>query len=533
MPNFSTRLNLDPLSTHTSGGSERTALRNGSYFNEEQLETSFAREMHAIQRYFSGNQAAYANYRRQIGQNDGNLRVISRKGYNQLSGITSSIRRGQAIGLSRIEFVTGGRGAPTFSYFPPKVTNSIKPFEEPPLFITMHSFGLGFDRRVLREATGSSARTVAIDPTTGHNPRRWVNGISTLLNPNATSNIPVRDSNGQIQRDANNNVIRRRVPNKSAIHHMISLRGDLVNSVSWDNECQHAGGRSDLRSLRVNAHSIGIEHEGWKALQPGKTRFETVVDQGPFSEEQLAIDAFIIRKLMAYTGHNYLRFLGFGGTAHENIRNRVTGCFNHFDTSTHHDPGADFFISPGYAVGSDISNYVNLDIPQHTKDRWDRWVARWYGDVPNGTRLSAYERIFSIAGRIRSFNLQTDVFDPALASGPIEVTPPAVTGTYTTRAAQRSARNRISGVDRAQRMQNQSRSDMFDESQSHTSNSAQAYADSTARLAQVTENGVKLPIVVNALGFNYSTGKWENHTTRSEPSTVQVNAQQNRGDVEE
>lgn len=507
------RANFPP--TDGSHRVSRLAARGSdSTLSLEQTQQTFASEINSVLRFHESNAAMLANRRAQLRQNPTGLRIISSVGYNQLlSASMGTPWDRRPTRLSSLEGQDDGRGEPVFRYIAPKTNEGMRRFRDGISFVVMHSFGRGFDISRIKD---NNVRSVRIDPATGHNPRRFANGLNTLLNPGALAG-----SNPHASR--------------AAIHHAVSLRGDLINSVSWDNRCIHGGGGSQrtmpnpagrgARPRRVpnpvpgpvdnasNDYSIGIEFEEWYLAQrPGVAR--EIQDHGPFSEEQFTIAAFVLRKLEAYTGQQFRRFLGSEETGlYDQIRARTVGCYCHKDTSTHADPGAEFFLPQGFEL-----NVTDLRTQPALSGRRGAWEERfeiWWSDVPRGTKISAWDRIFSKMERLRSFDVRSEVFNPALGRGPINLGSPSVTGSYTVAAAQASAQNRLSGVDRAQQMQGASRSGLYSAAQGANSAIQTALATQAGRLAAITEGSLRLPVIVNALGFDFSTGLWVNNTTEN------------------
>lgn len=505
--------NLQPVAgTHRAGNIARRGTQGvNEALSLDQTDASFAAEIRTVLRFHEDNAAALANRRTQVRQNPTGLRIISNVGYNQL--IQASMMPSWAPRASRLSDLEGaedGRGSPVFRYIAPKTSESIRPFRDGISFCVMHSFGRGFD---INKTKDRGTRTVRIDPLTGHNPRRFFNGLNTLLNPGAMS----RGRNGEAPR-----------PNPAAIHHAISLRGDLINSVSWDNRSIHGGGGSKRGvppaiGVAANNASIGIEHEEWFVRPENNPRghLDSITDHGPFSEEQYTIDAFILRKLESYTGQTFSRFLGTEQDGlWDNIRQRTTGCFNHKDTSGHHDPGAEFYLPVGFELNvTDFRNIPNL-ATEHRK--WARRMRLWWSDVPDGSRICAYDRIFDKMSRMRSFNLQTEVFNPALGVGPINLGSPTISGTHTVAAAQGATLNRLNGTDRSQQMQGATRSGLYSSAQDTSSAIQVAIAAQTSRLSSITEASLRLPVVLNALGFDFDTGLWVNATTENTRTVAQV-----------
>lgn len=473
--------NQKPLSGHDAPHSSAldtdvTAL------GAELLDQQFAKQFAMLNRYFEANQAGYENRRNQLRQNPGSLRIIS------------SVRR-ELLFTPEIGLEDRGSGAPVFSYMPPSTNEGIKAFKQEISTVVMHSFGRGYDRGQL---ANSSARTVPIDARTGHNPRRFANGVSTFITPQTGTNV----------------------------HHSVSLRGDLVNIVSWDNRCIHAN--------ECNDYSIGIEHEEWfRRSFDSNGRpipLRDIQDQGPFSEAQYAVDAFILKKLEAYTGKSFTNYLGVGQELVQNLKARNPGCVAHaaIPTSSHNDPGGEFYLPLGFELGVTPVTAIPLVRTSISKTAWERaWTERfamdWYQNLPRGTRISAYDRIFDKVNRLRSFDLQSEVFDPALNNSRIPIVVPAVKGTYTVALAEKASQNKLSAIQRAQQMQNASRVQAYTSAQSTNNAVAEAWARNTANLIRVQQTRLDIPVVVNAIYKDRVTGEWvrgTNTTTLATNSSV-------------
>ena len=469
-------LELRPITGKHSSGVKAAARVGDSAFSPEQLENSFNAEYAKIERYFEENAAALEGRRRQLRQRPSDIRIISDSGIDQLFQPDIGLRR-------------RGTTVPVFRYAPPKVNKGLRKFKEGIRYVVMHGFGSDWDVHRMRSL---SVNTPAIDPQTGHNPRRFANGISQLVGRNA----------------------------QTAIHHLISLRGDLVNSVSWDNRCVHGEGGG---VTPINDFAVGIEHEMWSIKQPNKKVPRFIIDQGPFSQAQYAVNAFILKKLEAYTGNSFTNYLG--GTKNilrGQLKQGVTGCFSHASSAKtgKGDPGAEFLLPPEFELR--VSSLAALPETRDNVNRWNKRFDLWYADTPNGTKISAYARIFEIVGRLRSFNLQSEVFNPNLGGGPIDMLSPTVGGTYMAGAAQNSLRDRLSGVDRAQQMQRTTRANLFESQRNVNAASATAWATHASNARQITQQAMRLPVVFNAVGFDFATGTWVNNTTTNQPSSTKM-----------
>jgi hypothetical protein len=447
--------------------------------SQGQVAESFRSQYASVQEYLNGNSEAYANRRAAAGLTATNLRVISNVG---LDTVWSQFRPSAA-----------GASNPIFEWYAPRISDGIEPFQGSPediKFVVNHSFGRGRDRRAL--AVGQ--RTLAIDPSNGHSPERFFAGVRQLTNPDSAPSSRIARSH------------------QGGTHHIISLRGDLINSVPWDNSCYHGeGSAGQYPGLRVNPRSIGIQHEEWFAFPAGARQMRLIEDQGPYNDAVYAVNAFILKKLAAYTGNNFAVYLGSGEIARQNIRNGVIGCFNHSSTSNHADPGAEFSLPPDYELRT--TNLRSIPETQNAVGAWNRRIQRWYGDITTGTQISAYYRIFNIASRIRNYNLQTEVFDPSRSTSLIVRPAPGVTGAYDSAAAQRVATDSLTGLDRASRLAGTSRASMYDAAIVNATAVTTALARQSGRLSDVAERAVTLPVIVNALGFDYYLGLWVNQTS--------------------
>lgn len=493
-------LKLNTIRTHEIGSRAAIKLRDTA-LSPEAVEASLARGLAGVKRFISENEQGYANFRKQTRGSSNNLRVISDVGFRELT----------SVGLKQ-----RGSGVPTFSYKPPPVDAVLKRPGDAPMHCFLHSFGGGWDKQRLKQT--KSAKSVAVDPDTGFNPLRFFRGVSTLLKPGDKKKV--------------------------SIHHIVSRRGDLVNSVSWDEVGYHAGGpKARQLGINTNISSIGIEMEEWFVREtPGKN-VHGIIDRAPYTEEQIAVIAFILKKLTIWNGTpEMLRWLGPATQGLKRLGAGDPGCLNHRASAVspgepaivegdkertgHFDPGAQWFFPQGFRKGDPIPDHL-----RHRRGAYERWINRWYEDVPNGTVISGWDRLFSKVNRIRSFDLQKEVFDQTRLDGRIKVVTPTVTGAGGVAAAQMKSRDRLAGVDRAERMQNTPRSGFYSRAQQTNSATAAVWAEHNSRLTDAANKTMRLPVIVNAVGFDFSTGKWVNKTTEIVPKAEKI--QERAEDIEE
>jgi hypothetical protein len=99
---------------------------------------------------------------------------------------------------------------------------------------------------------------------------------------------------------------------------------------------------------------------------------------------------------------------------------------------------------------------------------------------------------------------------------------PDVIGTGTVAAAGSSGRDRVAAMDRSDRMQASTRADLYLAAEGQTSAVTGAMARSSSRLRMTAGRVQALPIVQEALGFDFATGEWTQQTTTSQMSGADV-----------
>ena len=172
----------------------------------------------------------------------------------------------------------------------------------------------------------------------------------------------------------------------------------------------------------------------------------------------------------------------------------------------HADPGGEFFLPPEYELR--VTNFRDLPETQNNAGAWIRRMQIWFSGVPTGTQISAYARIFNIANRLRNYNLQTEVFNPATNGGLIVSPPPGVTGSYASAAAQQAATNTLTGVSRATQLSATTRVEHYSAAATSAAAVNESLARQASRLANVAERATTTTVINNALAFDYSTGQW-------------------------
>lgn len=463
---------------HTGSG---TRAKGSSVAQDVGAPSQFAQELAKIPRFFEANKLAYQNIREQNKQDTTDLRIISNFGYQE-------VRRQEKVSGS--EFL--------FKWLPPRANITITPFTEGIKFITMHSFGSNYDKSRMRGKAvnfvpGSDVSLSSLTDEeikagkyrrvsgTGYNPSRFAAGVRELTSPEVTAD--------------------------KSVHHLVSLRGDIVNSVSWDNRCIHSSDNA----------SIGIEHEEFYVNNKADGKGPLyIIDHAPYSLETFVADAFIIKKLQFYTQQTFTRYLGSGSELRNNLLSSTTGCFNHHAIRTeHNDPSAQYYFPPDYQLRKTPLSSINILRPED-HSLWNRWLNRWFppDTHPDGTRISAYAKIFEIVGRMRAFSLD-QIFDSTLRNTAIAIAIPRVTATHHISPLARAALDRAEGFNRADQMQNISRPAHFENAANSSQDSADIWAAQLVTMAQINEAIASAPVIENALRLDSNTGVWFRTTTRN------------------
>jgi hypothetical protein len=464
------------------------------------LGQDFTAELSKLVSHHQGNIPAYNNIIAQKGSTLTKLRVISITGAEglfkadvlkePLALADVTLPAGHSCGVR----TSGPLKDPIDYYIPPVSTSNFFKFSPSIKFVVMHSFGRTYDfdrmrKTKMRSPSKDDSTFVPSNPATAYHAERFALGLQTYMSPEALA--------------------------QSGMHHLVSLRGDLVNSASWDAGCTHVFNPASNpgRSVAgVNQRSIGINHEEWYYDVLGTGKIREVEDHGPYSEQQYVLDAFIIKKLEIHTGEKFTRYLGHGNDLRSNIASNTTGCFANASVSSNLDPGAEFFLPPDFQLGVTSVASVPLikDLYGSDTKAWDRRLATWYKNASKGEFISAYARIFAKVERLRAFDPNLEVFDPTLTVLALDVKVPAITGQGPLAIAQQLTQNKLLAVNRAQQAQALPRNGINAAARGTSSASASAWAKNTAGLSHITQSTSSEPaVIVNALYLDSNTGEWK------------------------
>lgn len=446
----------------------------------EVIDAGFARVYSSISRHFQENELALSNFRQSRGQRNRPVRIISNVGYSEVLRVNS--------------------GAPFMFYVPPKA-DALHPRRrgwEAPIQLCMHAFGLTWSRaRMLRTPE-------AIQPASdefGYNPYRFLNGIRDMVTPKSQGGRNV------------------------AVHHFVSRRGDICNMAPWDNQASHAAGYAQRRSIAIELETHLVRDTTLGRAQ--QLNYTTAVP--PYTQEQLLACAFIVKKMLAWTPNNQiLRFFGVDEEARRLVRAHAPGMFTHHTVARRSkvDAYCEFEFPVGYRKGDPYPDHPTFNT---TPGIWNRRIERFHADKPDGALLSAWDDLFTKVRRIRTFNLQTEVFDSSVGRRIIDVDAPAVEGSGPTAAAGSAARIRTVGVIRSQDMSGTSRAGLYQAARGVSTTSARVWDDARTRTEQVATRTTRIPIVTGSLCFNYTTGLWENGNTTNQPTPTSRSGSQSGG----
>ena len=450
-----------------SGEEENLEVSNAS------LQTNFQK----IGRYYDRSQMALANARRQPKKGIDDLRIISEIGFRSIPGFETT------------------PSTPTFQYSPlPTAEKRAK--KDVVANLVMQSFGAEFDLAALNN---NATRSVAVDPATGHSAERFNLGVKSL-----TGDSP------------------------SSIHHLVSRKGDLVNSVAWDQLAAFISNNTIKPSIQSRSVSVALEaryirHPTTTAQQYGfnQRTLNNVLHLVPYTEFQYFVCAFILKKLATWLGSTgIVTWLGYANASIDAFKAQTTGCANYSDLALQADdfrgPFAEFLLPIDYKKGDTLPSYLSSD------PRWAQRLDIFFARVPKGTLLSAWGRIFEKMQAIREYRYTDELFDTSLANPTVELFAPTVTGAAHVGVAERTGANQINQYRRADQMQNTPRSTFFSFGQGVADLAANVVRQVSSQLVSVSDSPVDTPIIDDGLCFNFESGQWEQDTTVNIPGDVQI-----------
>lgn len=523
----------------------RLVLSTDQNLTPQQVQEDISVNLNTVSQYLQTRIDDYKNAREQslLGRqrNSKNFRIVSDVGLQDAFRSAGNFDLGASPGSRWIpaRLIDTTRREPNGQ--PVRFVQGVTNFEV--RAVVLHSFGGALDKGIL--SNNRTASEITSEPDTNFNPRRFFNGVETLSSDRSAS----------------------------AVHNIISRRGDLVNSVSWDDKARHGGGDSPghpavtrSKGFDLNAMSLGIELEEHYVRFTANPRFSqlnfTSIDgirnKAPYTEQQLVVIAFLLKKLQNYTNNVFeIKHLGWALWADlmdpgapgrgtfpwaDNLLAGNTGLMQHwYNNFGHSDPRGQFDVPPNFTIAdaSDISRLKqtyaddgwsvstrfanlkkeNIDYFYTARPRAGAGINTATPFAPN-TDISGWSRLARYVSRIRDFNLATEVFDRNLAQLPIQVLniTRVTQGPGALRAAQVAGVGRTESVNRVSAMQTQARTNYYGQGEQNASVASNVYAQSANRIVQVTRNVAEAIVVQNGLAFDYSTGNWVASTMQENPN---------------
>jgi hypothetical protein len=169
----------------------------------------------------------------------------------------------------------------------------------------------------------------------------------------------------------------------------------------------------------------------------------------------------------------------------------------------------------GFVKGDPIPDYLATDENgNNVKHLYERRIELFWGDVPNGTPLSAWDAIFEKVDKIRAFKLSTEVFDTQYITPRIPLETPTITGTHMAAVANIAGRDQLSQVVRSQSLQSQARSEMYSKAKENSETYRSNTEAASATLIQKNRRPTSPRAITNAIEFDFVSGNWVQQTTR-------------------
>ena len=362
--------------------------------------------------------------------------------------------------------------------------------------VVLHNFGYIIDRAAL----SAGARSIQVEPQTGHNPYKVYNRLQQVLSGTSAGTT-----------------------------HVISRRGDIYNVLPWS-KAPPANASRALADLQVEGRSISIDLEAWYTTYhtPFRGTEDTefrIVGLMPYTEQQLTALAFLMKKLGLWCTSNVISALGY--TASEvrsklgNGNEHVPGFVNYsaYAPNEKFAPGGEFELPTGYRLGDPL--------PAHLQTNAEAWNKRFQLLYTNqgyaaGSPLAAIDRLTSIAASIRNFSFETDLFTELTAPSMFEAAPPETTLAAASETAIAAAG---SGYSRAQTMQSTVRARLYEAAAVSLDAAATAAAELEAQHAASIATTVTVPVTSSALCFDFNQQVWGYQQVRivPDPSSVHIN----------
>lgn len=348
--------------------------------------------------------------------------------------------------------------------------------------VVLHSFGWRIDSAALR----AGANSIQVDNrVTGHNPYKVYQRLQQVL-----------------------------ASPRQSTSHIITRRGDIYCATPW-NRGPAVNGGGQAQRLHMPERSISIELEEWHTgynVQHGSVPEDQfrVLSKMPYTPEQLSALAFLLRKLGIWSNVNATTPLGFTfaeaqsklGTGSGHVPGIVN--MSVLDRNQLWSPGGEFELPATWKIGDAIPGHLDRAL-------WEQRVEIYYSGLAVGTPISHHYTLQQVYAGLPTYALETELFAAR------------ETTLYTTRlpasggvgaAAQAAANDRGAGFVRAQDMQQATRSGLYDAAPVSTDAVMIATAEYAGRMDKTASTQYAVPVVRNALAFDFAQGQWVLATTR-------------------
>jgi hypothetical protein len=353
------------------------------------------------------------------------------------------------------------------------------------IFTVFHSFGGSFDWGFLRRNRGAISVPTDVN---GHNPRRFIGAMRYLTSVSKTGTV------------------------RACVHFGISRRGDWISSVDL-NDIAYASGGSLPVGFNKNAYSIGFEFEEHLARHIYGTNKRTRrVYRQPYSKKQILCLAIGLKKINTWRSvigdsSGIVPWLPDRSSIVAAYKARNGGFIQHLTIhpGKRTDTGAQFLVSKGQKIrfGSSAWNASSGDPTLSTTNG------------PGPLLESGWDTLERYYNKIRGVKRETQVFKAPLTSVDLQLAKASeivnVTSSRAQNIAARAGRDRLAGLSRSARMQQQSRRSLYNKAAatnvalSGTIGRANTVVSSVLRKMDLT--GVQG--VTGAVMFDEVEGAWE------------------------
>lgn len=360
----------------------------------------------------------------------------------------------------------------TWSYFPPALSGYRvlkKGFSRPWSWIMLHSFGYSWDLKYLNF---NKKRLYPPWDEYQHNPSRWFAAVNELCSPDG--------------------VIRKPKKVQTSIHFCISRRGDVLCSVDLNDKAVHAGGDLRMSSKYTNnTLTVGIE------LEPALARYKDAKGNVtgpyilPYTDRQMLALSIVCKKLKVYNPkiENYYASKK-NGSVRDQVAAHTGGFIQHSDVNSAKLDGGSMFDIPVGTYGHSANPFLSK-----TRSGWDT--------------------LWELMAK-HNFNYATDLFiEPADDSSFKDVSDISVAllkvrnqGQYAVLQTQKDA---AVSLQRAQRMQKQTRKDVYKKSLAQAKVQSDVINEKTVIATKQVRKMDKDSVTKfdnPLLSYSFTTGTW-------------------------